>query len=235
MRREEYEFMVSKPQVITKEKDGCILEPVERLFLDIPEEFVGVVTEKLSGRKGRMANLANKGSGRVNMTFVIPARGLIGFRSQFLTDTKGSGVMNSIFEGYEPWCGAIPQRLTGALVADRAGRVTTYACHAMADRGELIVAPGTEVYGGMIVGERNRSQDLNVNIVKEKKLTNMRSATADATVILRPPRLLSLDQCIEFIAADELVEVTPGCIRLRKKELDAQVRLSRYREEKWST
>ncbi len=235
MRREEYEFMVSKPQVITKEKDGCVLEPVERLFLDIPEEFVGVVTEKLSGRKGRMANLANKGSGRVNMTFVIPSRGLIGFRSQFLTDTKGSGVMNSIFEGYEPWCGAIPQRLTGALVADRAGRVTTYACHAMADRGELIVAPGTEVYGGMIVGERNRSQDLNVNIVKEKKLTNMRSATADATVILRPPRLLSLDQCIEFIAADELVEVTPGCIRLRKKELDAQVRLSRYREEKWST
>ncbi len=235
MRREEYEFMVSKPQVITKEKDGCVLEPVERLFLDIPEEFVGVVTEKLSGRKGRMANLANKGSGRVNMTFVIPARGLIGFRSQFLTDTKGSGVMNSIFEGYEPWCGAIPQRLTGALVADRAGRVTTYACHAMADRGELIVAPGTEVYGGMIVGERNRSQDLNVNIVKEKKLTNMRSATADATVILRPPRLLSLDQCIEFIAADELVEVTPGCIRLRKKELDAQVRLSRYREEKWSS
>ena len=219
MRREGYEFMVSKPRVITKEEGGRVLEPVERVFLDIPEEFVGVVTEKLSIRKGRMANLVNKGRGRVNMIFLIPARGLIGFRSHFLTDTKGAGVMNSLFEGYEPWCGAIPQRLTGALVADR---------------GELILAPGAEVYGGMIVGERNRSQDLNVNIVKEKKLTNMRSATADATVILRPPRLLSLDQCIEFIAADELIEATPESIRLRKQELDAQVRMSRYREEKWS-
>ena len=234
MRREDYEFMVSKPQVITKEEGGRVLEPVERLFLDIPEEFVGVLTEKLSGRKGRMANLVNKGSGRVNMTFLIPARGLIGFRSHFLTDTKGSGVMNSLFEGYEPWFGAIPQRLTGALVADRAGRITAYACHAMADRGELIVSPGTEVYGGMIVGERNRATDLNVNIVKEKKLTNMRSSTSDATVILRPPRLMSLDQCIEFIAEDEVVEVTPGSIRLRKKELDAQLRMARYREEKWA-
>jgi len=234
MRREGYEFMVSKPRVITKEEGGRVLEPVERVFLDIPEEFVGVVTEKLSIRKGRMANLVNKGRGRVNMIFLIPARGLIGFRSHFLTDTKGAGVMNSLFEGYEPWCGAIPQRLTGALVADRAGRATAYACHAMADRGELILAPGAEVYGGMIVGERNRSQDLNVNIVKEKKLTNMRSATADATVILRPPRLLSLDQCIEFIAADELIEATPESIRLRKQELDAQVRMARYREEKWS-
>jgi len=234
MRREDYEFMVSRPQVITKEENGRILEPVERLFLDIPEEFVGVVTEKLSGRKGRMANLVNKGSGRVNMTFIIPARGLIGFRSHFLTDTKGSGVMNTLFEGYEPWFGAIPQRQTGALVADRAGRITAYACHAMSDRGELVVAPGTEVYGGMIVGERNRSTDLNVNIVKEKKLTNMRSSTSDATVILRPPRLMSLDQCIEFIAEDEVVEVTPGSIRLRKKELDAQLRMARYREEKWA-
>jgi len=234
MRREGYEFMVSKPRVITKEECGRVLEPVERVFLDIPEEFVGVVTEKLSIRKGRMANLVNKGRGRVNMIFLIPARGLIGFRSHFLTDTKGAGVMNSLFEGYEPWCGAIPQRLTGALVADRAGRTTAYACHAMADRGELIIAPGAEVYGGMIIGERNRSQDLTVNIVKEKKLTNMRSATADATVILRPPRLLSLDQCIEFIAADELIEATPESIRLRKQELDAQVRMARYREEKWS-
>jgi len=234
MRREDYEFMVSRPQVITKEEEGRILEPVERLYLDIPEEFVGVVTEKLSGRKGRMANLVNKGSGRVNMTFIIPARGLIGFRSHFLTDTKGSGVMNTLFEGYEPWFGAIPQRQTGALVADRAGRITAYACHAMSDRGELVVSPGTEVYGGMIVGERNRSTDLNVNIVKEKKLTNMRSSTSDATVILRPPRLMSLDQCIEFIAEDEVVEVTPGSIRLRKKELDAQLRMARYREEKWA-
>lgn len=234
MRREDYEFMVSRPQVITKEEDGRVLEPVERLFLDIPEEYVGVLTEKLSGRKGRMANLVNKGSGRVNMTFLIPARGLIGFRSHFLTDTKGSGVMNTLFEGYEPWFGAIPQRQTGALVADRAGRITAYACHAMSDRGELVVSPGTEVYGGMIVGERNRSTDLNVNIVKEKKLTNMRSSTSDATVILRPPRLMSLDQCIEFIAEDEVVEITPGSIRLRKKELDAQLRMARYREEKWA-
>jgi GTP-binding protein len=232
MRREGYEFMVSKPQVITKEQDGRTLEPVERLFLDIPEGFVGIVTEKLAVRKGRMATLVNRGSGRVNMEFLVPARGLIGFRSHFLTDTKGSGVMNTLFEGYEPWSGAIPQRVTGALVADRAGRVTAYASHAMADRGELMVAPGTEVYGGMVVGERNRSSDLNVNIVKEKKLTNMRASTSDATVILRPHRVFSLDQYIEFIAEDELVEVTPGSLRLRKKELDPQIRMARYREER---
>ena len=234
MRREGYEFMVSKPQVITKEVEGRVLEPVERLFLDIPEAFVGILTEKLAVRKGRMVNLVNRGSGRVNMEFVIPARGLIGFRSHFMTDTKGTGVMNTLFEGYEPWFGAITQRVTGALVADRAGRVTAYAAHAMADRGELQVAPGTEVYGGMIVGERNRSTDLNVNIVKEKKLTNMRASTSDATVILRPHRVFSLDQYIEFIAEDELVEVTPASLRLRKKELDAQVRMARYREEKYA-
>ena len=234
MRREGYEFMVSKPQVITKEVEHRVLEPVERLFLDIPEAFVGILTEKLAVRKGRMVNLVNRGSGRVNMEFVIPARGLIGFRSHFMTDTKGTGVMNTLFEGYEPWFGAITQRVTGALVADRAGRVTAYAAHAMADRGELLVAPGTEVYGGMIVGERNRSTDLNVNIVKEKKLTNMRASTSDATVILRPHRVFSLDQYIEFIAEDELVEVTPASLRLRKKELDAQVRMARYREEKYA-
>ena len=234
MRREGYEFMVSKPQVITKEVEERVLEPVERLFLDIPEAFVGILTEKLAVRKGRMVNLVNRGSGRVNMEFVIPARGLIGFRSHFMTDTKGTGVMNTLFEGYEPWFGAITQRVTGALVADRAGRVTAYAAHAMADRGELLVAPGTEVYGGMIVGERNRSTDLNVNIVKEKKLTNMRASTSDATVILRPHRVFSLDQYIEFIAEDELVEVTPASLRLRKKELDAQVRMARYREEKYA-
>lgn len=234
MRREGYEFMVSKPQVITKEVEDRVLEPVERLFLDIPEAFVGILTEKLAVRKGRIVNLVNRGSGRVNMEFVIPARGLIGFLNHFLTDTKGSGVMNSLFEGYEPWFGAITQRATGALVADRAGRVTAYAAHAMADRGELLVAPGTEVYGGMIVGERNRSTDLNVNIVKEKKLTNMRASTSDATVILRPHRVFSLDQYIEFIAEDELVEVTPASLRLRKKELDAQVRMARYREEKYA-
>jgi len=234
MRREGYEFMVSRPQVITKKDGDRVLEPVERLFLDVPEAYVGVVTEKLSQRKGRMENLNNRGSGRVNLEFIIPARGLIGFRSHFLTDTKGSGVMNTLFEGYEPWFGAIPQRQSGALVADRAGRVTAYACHAMADRGELMVAPGTEVYGGMIVGERNRATDLDVNIVKEKKLTNMRASTSDATVILRPHRAMSLDQYIEFIAEDELVEVTPMSLRLRKKDLDAQVRMAQYRVAKYA-
>jgi len=232
MRREGYEFMVSKPHVITKEEGDRILEPVERLYIDVPETFVGILTEKLAARKGRLVNLVNKGSGRVNLEFIIPSRGLIGFRSHFLTDTKGSGVMNTLLEGYEPWVGAIPQRLTGALVADRPGRVTAYACFAMADRGDLVVSPGTEVYGGMVVGERNRSVDMNVNIVKEKKLTNMRSSTSDQTVILRPARLMSLDQCIEFIAEDELVEVTPESIRLRKQDLDAQSRMARYREER---
>lgn len=234
MRREGYEFMVSKPQVITRTVGGKILEPVESLFLDIPEMFVGIVTEKLSVRKGRMTNLVNKGSGRINLEFIIPSRGLIGFRSHFLTDTKGSGVMNALFEGYEPWFGTIPQRASGAMVADRVGRVTTYASLAMVDRGELFVQVGTEVYGGMIIGERNRVGDLDVNITKEKKLTNMRSSSSDATVVLRPSRTLSLDQCIEFIAEDELVEVTPENIRLRKMELDAVKRAARRREEKYA-
>lgn len=221
MRREGYELMVSKPQVITKMQNGKTVEPVERLFLDIPEEFVGKITEKLSIRKGRLESLVNKGSGRVSMEFLIPSRGLIGFRSQFLTDTKGGGVMNSLLEDYAPWFGSIPQRSTGVLVADRSGRVTSYASFAMDDRGEMVVEVGTNVYEGMIVGERNRTQDINVNIVKEKKLTNMRASTSDATIILRPPRLFSLDQAIEFIAEDELVEVTPQSVRLRKMELSA--------------
>jgi len=216
--------MVSKPQVITKREDGKTVEPVERLFLDIPEDYVGKITEKLSIRKGRLESLVNKGSGRVSMEFLIPSRGLIGFRSQFLTDTKGGGVMNSLLEDYAPWFGAIPQRSTGVLVADRSGRVTSYASFAMDDRGEMIVEVGTNVYEGMIVGERNRTQDINVNIVKEKKLTNMRASTSDATIILRPPRLFSLDQAIEFIAEDELVEVTPQSVRLRKMELSASRR-----------
>lgn len=221
MRREGYELMVSKPQVITKMQDGKTVEPLERLFLDIPEDYVGKITEKLSIRKGRLESLVNKGSGRVSMEFLIPSRGLIGFRSQFLTDTKGGGVMNSLLEDYAPWFGSIPQRGTGVLVADRAGRVTSYASFAMDDRGEMMVEVGTNVYEGMIVGERNRTQDINVNIVKEKKLTNMRASTSDATIILRPPRLFSLDQAIEFIAEDELVEVTPQSVRLRKMELSA--------------
>ncbi|KUG23754.1 gtp-binding protein typa/bipa [hydrocarbon metagenome] len=231
MRREGYELMVSRPQVITKEQDGKTVEPVERLFLDIPEEFVGKITEKLSMRKGRMESLVNKGSGRVSMEFLIPSRGLIGFRSQFLTDTKGGGVMNSLLEDYAPWFGSIPQRTTGVLVADRSGRVTPYASFAMEDRGEMIVEIGTEVYGGMVVGERNRTGDMDVNITKEKKLTNMRASTSDATIILRPPRVLSLDQAIEFISENELVEVTPQSVRLRKMELDATKRLQKSRKE----
>ncbi len=222
MRREGYECMVSRPQVITRDEKGRVLEPVESLLIDVPEEFIGVLTEKLAARKGRMTNLVNRGSGRVSLTFSIPSRGLIGFRSHFLTDTKGAGVMNTLFDGYEPWAGPIPQRASGALVADRTGRVTTYASLAMTDRGELFVDVGTEVYGGMIIGERNRKGDLNVNIVKEKKLTNIRSSTSEATVTLRPPRSLSLDQFIEFIAEDELVEITPQSIRLRKLNLSSR-------------
>ena len=220
MRREGYEFMVAKPHVITHEEDGKIMEPVERVYVDIPEEFIGVMTEKLSVRKGRMVSMHAAGSGRTDLEFLIPARGLIGFRTQFLTDTKGSGVMHSIFEGYQPWFGPIPQRSSGALVADRTGKVSSYACLAMVDRGELFVSPTMDVYVGMVVGERNRDTDLNINITKEKKLTNMRSSTSEATVTLRPPRPLSLDQAIEFIAEDELVEVTPVAERIRKMELD---------------
>ncbi len=234
MRREGYEFMVSKPRVITKEENGRIMEPLEHLYLDVPEEFIGVLTEKLSHRKGRLSNLINHGSGRVNMEFIIPSRGLIGFRTQFLTDTKGAGVMNTLFEGYAPWFGPIPQRSNGALVADRTGRVTPYATAAMVDRGELFLEVGTEVYEGMIIGERNRNGDLEVNITKEKKLTNMRSSTSDSTVVLRPPRRLSLDQAIEFIAEDELVEVTPKNIRLRKMDLDANRRSSNRKKEMYA-
>jgi len=232
MRREGFEFMVSKPQVITKEEGDKVLEPMEKVFLDVPEDNVGVLTEKLSTRKGKMTNLQNHGTGRVNIEFSIPSRGLIGFRSQFMTDTKGAGIMNKLFDGYAPWFGPIPQRNSGAIVSDRNGKVTTYACVGMVDRGELFLDVGTDVYDGMIIGERNREGDLNVNITKEKKLTNMRAAGSDNTVTLRPPRNLSLDQCIEFIAEDELVEVTPIYIRLRKMELNQNKRLSIKRKEK---
>ncbi len=234
MRREGYEFMVSKPQVITKTEKGNKLEPMEKVFLDIPEEKVGIVTEKLSVRKGKMANLQNHGTGRVNLEFTIPSRGLIGFRSQFMTDTQGAGIMNKLFDGYAPWFGAIPQRNSGALVSDRKGSVTTYAAIGMVDRGELFIGIGTDVYGGMVIGERNRDGDLNINITREKKLTNMRASGSDNTVTLRPPKQLSLDQCIEFIAEDELVEVTPASIRLRKMELDQTKRAAIKKKEKYS-
>jgi len=232
MRREGYEFMVSKPRVITRMEDGRVMEPMERVFIDVPEECIGLVTEKLSKRKGRLMNMHNSGHGRADLEFLVPSRGLIGFRSQFLTDTKGAGVMNSLHDGYAPWFGPIPQRMTGALVADRPGKVTAYACLAMADRGELFVEVGAAVYEGMVVGERNRNGDLEVNITREKKLTNMRSSTAEVTATLRPPRPLSLDQAIEFIAEDELVEVTPLAERLRKRELDPVRRASVRKREK---
>ncbi len=234
MRREGYEFMVSKPQVITYESNGEVMEPMEKVFLDIPEDKVGVITEKLSARKGRMTNLQNHGSGRVNLEFSIPSRGLIGFRSQFMTDTQGAGIMNKLFDGHEKWFGPIPQRNTGALVSDRNGKVTTYACIGMVDRGDMFINVGTEVYDGMIIGERNRTEDLNVNITREKKLTNMRASGSDNTVTLRPPKQLSLDQSLEFIAEDELVEVTPLSIRLRKMELNQSKRASLRKKEKYS-
>jgi len=234
MRREGFELMVSKPRVITKEVDGKIMEPMERVFIDVPDDKSGVIIEKLAVRKGRMTNMQNHGHGRVSMEFLIPSRGLIGFRSQFLTDTKGAGIMNRLFEGHAPWFGPIPQRVSGALVADRPGKVTTYASFAMTDRGELFIEVGTEVYTGMVIGERNRTGDLVVNITREKKLTNMRAASSDATMTLLPPRLLSLDQSIEFIAEDELVEVTPKSIRLRKRELDTAKRASLKKKEQYA-
>lgn len=226
MRREGYEFMVSKPRVITKEKNGKILEPVESIFLDLNEEHVGIITEKLSTRKGKMINLCNNGFGRTTLEFKVPSRGMIGFRNQFLTCTKGSGILNTLFDSYAPWFGNIPQRNSGVIVADRPGKVTPYASLAMVDRGELFVNIGVEVYKGMIVGERNKPGDLDVNIVREKKLTNMRSSSKDNTVVLRPPQIMSLDKCIEFIAEDELIEITPSNLRLRKMELDINKRIS---------
>ncbi len=232
MRREGFEFMVSKPRVITKEENGSVMEPMEKVFLDIPEDKVGVITEKLSKRKGKMVNLQNHGSGRVNIEFSIPSRGLIGFRSQFMTDTQGAGIMNKLFDGYGPWFGRIPQRNSGALIADRKGMVTTYACLGTIDRGELFVSVGSEVYDGMIIGERNKSEDLSINITREKKLSNMRSSGSDNTITLRPPRQLSLDQSLEFIAEDELVEITPLSVRLRKMELDPHKRNAQRKKDK---
>ena len=232
MRREGYEFMVSKPQVITKEENGVKMEPVESVFIDVEEDHVGTITEKLSKRKGKMINLQNNGFGRAVLEFKVPSRGMIGFRSQFLTDTKGSGILNSLFDSYSAWFGNIPQRNTGVIIADRPGRVTQYASLAMADRGELFVDVGVEVYKGMIVGERNKVGDLDVNIIREKKLTNVRSSTKDNTVVLRPPKKLSLDQCIEFIAEDELIEITSSNLRIRKMELDINKRISQNKKNK---
>jgi GTP-binding protein len=224
MRREGFELMVGKPEILTRTVNGKLHEPLELLVIDCPESFVGVVIEKLGSRKGKMAKMVNHGSGRVRLEFHIPSRGLIGLRSEMLTDTKGTAIMNSLFHSYIEWQGEIPTRPTGSLVADRPGRVTGYAIFNLQERGEIFITPGTEVYEGMIIGENARGSDLNVNIVKEKKLTNMRASTADEAIRLVPPRILNLEQAIEFIRDDEYVEVTPQSIRLRKKILKANQR-----------
>jgi len=224
MRREGYELAVGKPEIVTRKIDGKLMEPVERLTVDIPEEYVGVVLEKLGMRKAEMQKMHNHGYGRVRMEFRVPSRGLIGLRSEVLTDTRGTIVMNSLFDGHTEWQGEIPHRLTGALVADRAGTTTAYALWNLQERGELFVGPGVDVYEGMVIGENSRDNDLDVNCVREKKLTNMRASTADEAIRLVPFRTLNLEQAIEFIAEDELVEVTPKLLRLRKKTLQANKR-----------
>ena len=219
MRREGYELMVGKPEILTRVVEGVVHEPMELLVVDCPEQFIGVVMEKMGERRGQMARMVNHGSGRARLDFRVPSRGLIGIRTELLSDTRGTAVMNSLFDGYAPWQGDIPGRPTGSLVADRPGRATAHAIFNLQERGEIFVVPGTEVYEGMVVGENARDADLNVNIVKEKKLTNMRASTSDEAIRLVPPRILNLEQAIEFIRADEYVEVTPSSIRLRKKVL----------------
>jgi len=224
MRREGFELSVGKPEVITRDVNGKREEPMERLVIDCPEEFVGVVTQKLGTRKGRMVNMVNHGTGRVRLEFRIPSRGLIGFRNQFLTDTRGTGLLNHLFDGYEPWMGEIPHRMTGALVSDRTGKVTAYAIEHVQDRGDIFVEPTEKVYEGMIVGENSREQDMDVNVVKEKKLTNMRSSGADDAARLVPVHRKSLEQALEWVRDDELLEVTPSSLRLRKRVLQANMR-----------
>jgi GTP-binding protein len=224
MRREQYELTIGKPQVVTRTIDGQVCEPVERLTIDAPEEHLGAITQLLATRKGRMEQLVNHGTGWVRMEWLVPARGLIGFRTEFLTDTRGTGILHHVFEKYEPWVGELRTRNNGSLVADRAGVVTPFAMLNLQERGTLFVEPTTEVYEGMIVGENSRSDDMDVNITKEKKLTNMRSSTAEETEKVIPPRRLSLEQALEFCREDECVEVTPAAVRLRKVVLDQTVR-----------
>jgi GTP-binding protein len=227
MRREGYELMVGKPEIVTRTIDGRLMEPVEHLTVDIPENFIGVVIEKLGPRKGEMTRMHNHGYGRVRLEFRVPSRGLIGLRSELLTDTRGTIVMNSLFDGYTAYQGEIPQRLTGALVSDRPGVATAYALFNLQERGELFVGPGTDVYEGMVIGENARDVDLDVNVVREKKLTNMRASTADDAIRLVPHKSLNLEQAIEFISDDEFVEVTPKTLRLRKKILQSNRRPKR--------
>ncbi|MHB2023759.1 MAG: translational GTPase TypA [Mycobacteriales bacterium] len=224
MRREQFELTVGKPQVLTRTIDGRTHEPVERLTVDVPQDYVGVVTQLLGLRKGRLEQMVNHGTGWVRMEYIVPARGLIGFRTEFLTETRGAGILHHVFEGWEPWHGELRTRPTGSLVADRRGVVTSYALFNLQERGSMFVGPGTEVYEGMIVGENARADDMDVNPTREKKLTNVRSSTGDELERLVPPRVLSLEQSLEFCREDECVEVTPGAIRLRKVVLDQTVR-----------
>ena len=224
MRREGYELMVGKPEILTREIGGVLHEPLEHLVVDCPESFLGIVIEKLGVRRGKMIKMVNHGTGRVRLEFHVPTRGMIGLRSEVLTDTRGTAILNSLFHGFIAWQGDIPMRSTGSLVADRAGNASAFAIYNLQERGEIFIAPGTPVYEGMIVGENAREKDMNVNITKEKRLTNMRAASADEAIRLVPPRILSLEQAIEFIAEDEFVEITPKSIRLRKKILQANQR-----------
>ena len=224
MRREGFELTVGKPQVVTKEIDGKVHEPMEQMTIDIPEEYLGAGTQLMAQRKGRMNSMANHGSGWIRLQFTIPARGLIGFRARFLTETRGTGIASSISEGYAPWQGTIEQRLTGSLVADRAGQATPYAMTNLQERASFIIEPGSEVYEGQVVGENPRNEDMDVNITREKKQTNTRSATADVYETLTPSRKLTLEESLEFASNDECVEVTPEAIRIRKVVLDSQER-----------
>ncbi len=232
MRREGFELTVGKPQVVVKEIDGKVHEPVERVTIDVPEEYLGAVTQLLAARKGSMANMVNHGTGWVRLDYLVPARGLIGFRTEFMTETRGTGVLNQSFEGYEPWYGEIRVRRTGSLVADRKGPVTAYSLISLQERAQMLVSPTADVYTGMIVGENSRTEDMDVNVCREKQLTNHRAAASDQTVKLTPPKVLSLEQALEFIADDECVEVTPDHVRLRKVELDpiARARVTKARK-----
>jgi GTP-binding protein len=232
MRREGFELTVGNPQVVTRQVDGRLCEPIERMSVDVPEEYVGVVTQMLAIRKGRMEQMVNHGTGWVRMEYLVPARGLIGFRTEFLTETRGTGLVHHVFDRWEPWQGELRTRPTGSLVADRRGTVAAFALFKLQERGTLFVAPGDEVYEGMIIGESSRAEDLDVNATKEKHLTNMRSSTADELVRLVPKRELSLDQALEFLRVDEAVEVTPHAVRLRKAVLDATARRKEARSAK---
>jgi GTP-binding protein len=224
MRREGYEMAVGMPEVVVREENGQKQEPVERVVVDVPENYVGVVTQNLGGRRGQMMKMTNLGFGRARIEYRVPARGLIGFRSQFLTETRGTGLVNTLFDGWEPWGGPMLRRPSGAMVADRAGEATPYALDHLQPRGVLFVKPGDPIYEGMIVGEHNRENDLDVNIVKEKKLNNVRMKNKDDNVLLSPPRIITLEAGLEFIDRDELMEVTPDAIRLRKRMLECNRR-----------